>query len=189
MDAEGNERLTGITAVVLVALLAVEGVTIVALRPLLSVHLFVGLALIPPVGLKLASTGYRFARYYTHNPIYRRKGPPPALLRAIAPLVVLSSLAVLASGVWLLLAGPSSRDTVLPIHKVSFIVWLGVTGVHVLGHVLRLPPTLSAEYGNGTRAPGWAVRQAALVVALAAGLALAVVMEPHYGAWQHWFGH
>jgi hypothetical protein len=103
--------------------------------------------------------------------------------------VVLSSLAVLASGVWLLLAGPSSRDTVLPIHKVSFIVWLGVTGVHVLGHVLRLPPTLSAEYGHGKRAPGWAVRQAALVVALAAGLALAVVMEPHYGAWQHRFGH
>jgi hypothetical protein len=189
MGTEGNERLTGITAVVLVALLAVEGVTIVALGPLVSVHLFVGLALIPPIGLKLASTGYRFARYYTNSPRYRRRGPPAPLLRAIAPIVVLTSVIVLASGVWLLLAGPSSRDTLLPIHKVSFIVWLAFTGVHVLGHVLRLPPTLSAEYGSGARAPGWAVRQAALGAALVAGIALAAAMVPHYAAWQQWFAH
>ncbi len=189
MGTEGNERLTGITAVVLVALLAVEGVTIVALGPLVSVHLFVGLALIPPIGLKLASTGYRFARYYTNSPRYRRRGPPPPLLRAIAPIVVLTSVVVLASGVWLLLAGPSSRDAVLPIHKVSFIVWLAFTGVHVLGHVLRLPPTLSAEYGRGARAPGWAVRQATLGVALVAGIGLAAALVPHYAAWQQWFAH
>jgi hypothetical protein len=60
---DGNERLTALTAVVLVALLAVEGVTIVVLRPLISVHLFVGLLLVPPVGLELASTGYGFVRY------------------------------------------------------------------------------------------------------------------------------
>ena len=82
---EGNERLTALTAMVLLVLLAVEGVTIVWLRPFLTVHLFVGLMLIPPVGLKLASTGYRFARYYTRNAGYRRKGPPPALLRWTAP--------------------------------------------------------------------------------------------------------
>jgi hypothetical protein len=55
---DGNERLTAATGVLVIALLAVEGVTIVELRQLLSVHLFVGLALIPPIGVKLASTGY-----------------------------------------------------------------------------------------------------------------------------------
>ena len=35
---------------------------------LLWVHLFVGMVLIGPVLLKMASTGYRFARYYTANP-------------------------------------------------------------------------------------------------------------------------
>ena len=61
-SAEGNERLTAATAAVLVVLLAVEGVTILFLRPLLSVHVFVGMLLVPPVALKLGSTAYRFGR-------------------------------------------------------------------------------------------------------------------------------
>ena len=66
----GNARLTGTTAVVLIVLLAAEGVTILSIRHLLSVHLFLGFLLIPPVLLKLASTGYRFLRYYTGSRRY-----------------------------------------------------------------------------------------------------------------------
>jgi hypothetical protein len=51
---------------VLAALLAAEGVTVVDMGGLLSAHLVIGLVLIPVVVLKLASTGYRFARYHTH---------------------------------------------------------------------------------------------------------------------------
>jgi hypothetical protein len=137
----GNERLTTVTGIVLLLLLAVIGVTLLRLRTLLWVHLFVGMLLIGPVALKLASTGYRFVRYYTANPRYRRKGPPPSLLRMIAPIVVISTIAVLASGVLLLLIGPSSRDALLPVHKVSFIVWVIFTSLHVLGH---LPETAAA---------------------------------------------
>ena len=61
---EGNRRLTATTGAVLLVLLAAEGATLIAIRPLLSVHIFLGVLLIPPVALKLASTGYRFARYY-----------------------------------------------------------------------------------------------------------------------------
>ncbi len=43
----GNERLTAATGVLLLVLLAVIGVTILRLRPLLSVHLFVGMLLDP----------------------------------------------------------------------------------------------------------------------------------------------
>src|SRR5580700_5059032 len=70
----GNERLTAATGVLLLVLLAVIGVTILRLGQLLWVHLFVGMLLLPPVLLKLGSTGYRFARYYTANPAYREKG-------------------------------------------------------------------------------------------------------------------
>jgi hypothetical protein len=186
MDAtEGNSRLTAITAIALLALLAVEGVTVVFMRPLLSVHLFVGLMLIPPVALKLASTGYRFARYYTREASYRRRGPPPAVLRATAPIVVASTLVVLGSGVWLLLAGPHSRDAVLPIHKVSFIVWVAFTSLHVLGHVLELPRAVAGEYGRTARVRGRAARLLALVVSLAAGAAIALLLGGHFGAWQH----
>jgi hypothetical protein len=179
---EGNERLTGLTAVVLLVLLGVEGVTIVWLRPFLSVHLFVGLMLIPPVALKLASTGYRFARYYTRNAHYRRKGPPPAVLRWTAPVVVVSTFVVLASGVWLLLTGPRSRDGVLPVHKIGFIVWLMVTSVHVLGHVTALPRVVLGEYTSPAAGRAW--RGIALAGALVAGVVLAVTFVPDFHAWQ-----
>jgi hypothetical protein len=145
----GNERLTAATGAVLIVLLLVLGVTLLRLRSLLSVHLFVGLLLIPPVLLKMASTGYRFVRYYTHDPHYRLKGPPPALMRVLAPLLVISTVVVFASGVALLLIGPSSRDALLPIHKVSFIVWGVVFAVHVLGHLAELPRALEPELRFG----------------------------------------
>src|SRR5947209_19688083 len=95
----GNARLTGAVAVALLVLLAAEGVTIPFIGQLLGPHMFIGLLLIPPVALKLASTGYRFARYYTGNETYVRKGPPPVLLRMLAPGVVLTTLAVFGTGV------------------------------------------------------------------------------------------
>ena len=51
-------------------------------------HMFIGLVLIPPVLLKLGSTGYRFVRYYAGAPAYREKGPPRPLLRLLAPVLV-----------------------------------------------------------------------------------------------------
>jgi hypothetical protein len=51
--------LTAAVAAVLIVLLAVEGATIPWTRPLLTVHVFVGMLLLGPVALKLASTGYR----------------------------------------------------------------------------------------------------------------------------------
>jgi hypothetical protein len=185
----GNERLTATTGAVLLVLLAVIGVTIINLRPLLWVHMFVGMLLIGPVALKLASTGYRFVRYYTSNPAYRRKGPPPAPLRAIAPIVVLSTIVVLASGVALLFAGPQSRNTLLPIHKVSFFVWVGFTALHVLAYLPRIPAALRGDYGRsatlGENVAGRNGRMLSLVGALTAGVVLAVLVIPEFGAWLH----
>jgi len=185
----GNERLTAATGAILIVLLAVIGVTILRLRPLLSVHLFVGMLLIGPVVLKLASTGYRFVRYYTANPSYRRKGPPAPALRAIAPIVVISTVAVFASGVALLFAGPGSRDTLLPIHKVSFIVWVAFTALHVLAHLPRIPQALRADYGSSARlsgdVSGRAGRALSLAGALVAGLVIAVLVIPEFGPWLH----
>ncbi len=189
---EANERLTTATGALLILLLAIEGVTILRLRPLLSVHLFVGMLLIPPVALKLASTGYRFLSYYGYMPAYRAKGPPAALLRGIAPIVVISTIVVLGTGVGLLVAGPSSRSSLLPLHKVSFIVWLAFTALHVLGHLPATSATLRADYGprrTRTATAGARVaRDAAIALALLAGVVLAVLFLPDFPAWLHRFG-
>jgi hypothetical protein len=62
--ADGNERLTAATAAVLIVLLAALGVTILSIGPLIWWHVLLGMLLIPPVLLKLGSTGWRFIRYY-----------------------------------------------------------------------------------------------------------------------------
>jgi len=194
---DGNEQLTAVTGILLILLLAVIGVTILRVRQLISVHLFVGLLLIGPVALKMASTGYRFLRYYTRNPAYLDKGPPDLILRAIAPIVVISTVGVFISGVLLLFGGASSKDRWLELHKVTFIVWVVFTGLHVLGHLPRMSHHLKAVPQGGRRAdrsalraqalgaPGGLGRWLALAGVLVAGLVLAIALIPDYHSWQH----
>ncbi len=186
---DGNEQLTAMTGVLLIVLLAVLGVTIVRIGQLIWLHLFLGLLLLGPVALKMASTGYRFLRYYTRAAIYRAKGPPMPALRAMGPIVVLSTVVVFISGVVLMFNGPSNRGTLLLLHKASFIVWLVFMGLHVLAHLPGLGPALRAvrlgdqglsiDRGGSGAAGRWLV----LVGALVAGLVLALVLLPHFGAW------
>ena len=189
---EGNEQLTVATGVILLILLAVLGVTILRIRPLLSLHMFVGLLLIPPVLLKMASTGYRFVRYYTHNPAYWSKGPPEAIMRASAPVVVISSVVVFASGVALLLIGRSSRGALLGIHKASFIVWLAFMALHVIGHLPDLGRMLGSGRDTRAGAPhdinGRAGRLLSLTGALVLGVVLAILLLPEFAAWLHAHG-
>jgi hypothetical protein len=188
---EGNERLTTLAGLLLIVLLAVLGVTIIRIGQLLWLHLFLGLVLIGPLTLKLASTGYRFVRYYTHNAAYRRKGPPPRALRVLAPLVVLTTVLVFATGVALLLLGQSSRDPLVLVHKVTFFAWLAVTAIHVLGHMPEISRLLTRS--RMTRddlipdppVPGRGGRGAALGAGLIAGLVLAVALLGQFSTWTH----
>ena len=174
-----NERLTATTAVVLIVLLLIEGVTILFLRPLLPVHIFVGMLLIPPVVLKLATTGYRMLRYYTGHAAYVDRGPPHILMRALAPLLVVATVSLLSTGVGLLVLGPhSGHGIVLGLHKLSFIVFLAVAGVHVLAYLPRVPRLVLARAG--------AARRLALVGAsIAAGVVLAGATYSLAGPWLH----
>lgn len=182
----GNEQLTSLTGVVLIGLLAALGLTILRIGSMLSAHMFIGMLLLGPVALKMASTGYRFVLYYTHNPRYRAKGPPARELRMLAPLVVLTTVIVFATGVALLFAGPSARGTLTPIHKVSFIAWIAVTAVHVLGHLTALPRALSTERTWDDRGSGRGARALAIAGALVVGLIIALAVEGQFGAWAHY---
>jgi hypothetical protein len=180
---DGNERLTATTGAVLLALLAVEGVTILFIRPLLSWHVFVGMLLIPPVLLKLASTGYRFARYYGGAHAYVEKGPPRLLLRIlVAPVLVAATAGVFATGVALLALGPQG-GFVLGLHKATFVVWLGAFGIHVLAYLLRLPRLVAADWGRSARGNGAPLRVGLVAAALVAGLVLALATYPLARPW------
>jgi hypothetical protein len=181
---EGNEKLTALTGAVLLLGFAVEGLTILEVRRLLVVHILVGALLIGPVLLKIASTGYRFVRYYAGAQPYVRKGPPSPVLRVLGPFVIATSLAVIGTGIILGIVGPGNGNWLF-LHKVSFILWFGVMTIHVLNYAPRLPRMLAAR-SAGPRAvrpvpgaagpvPGGAARWLALALSLAVGIIVAVV--------------
>ncbi len=188
---ELNELLTSSAAALLVILLISEGITILDIGGLLGPHMFIGLVLIGPVALKLASTGYRMVRYYTGAPTYVAKGPPHVVLRALAPLLVASTAMIFATGVWLLLLGHHS-DRVLMLHKVAFIVWSGAFGAHFLAYLPRAARSLRAAWATGPaprpRGPGRAVAALLVATSLCAGLVLALVLLGHIGGWQRGYG-
>lgn len=186
-DPDGNERLTSVNAFLLLALLAAEGLTILSVRQLITPHIVIGLILVGPVLLKCASTLHRFWRYYTGNPAYVRKGPPAPLLRLLGPVVVLSSLAVLGTGVGLIYVRPG-EGALLLLHKASFVIWFGAMTVHVLGHLFQAWRSTAAEYRRirSRRARRRrALRSGAIVLSLLAGVGLAAALTPSASAWTH----
>jgi hypothetical protein len=166
-----NERLTATVAAVLLVLLAVEGATLLDMQRFLSVHAFIGMLLIPVVALKLVTTGWRMLSYYRGADEYVRRGPPHIVLRAlVAPVVVVSTVFLFATGV-ALLALDETHGQVVQLHQASFIVWVGAMSIHVLTRLPRLPVAWR-------RLPGRGARLGLVGGTLAAGLVLAVAVLP-----------
>ena len=72
----------------------------------MTAHYVLGLLVVPPVVLKLGSTGYRVLRNYTGSAAFRLAGPPPVVLRFITgPILVVATVATLVTGIELWLVG------------------------------------------------------------------------------------
>ena len=160
-------------------MLAVEGYTILDVRGLITLHIFLGIMLLGPVLLKTGSTIYRFVRYYTGSPAYVGKGAPHIILRVLGPLVILSSLIVLGTGVALIFAGRGGL--LLTAHKASFIVWFALMVIHVLGHIREAAVSGAREVSRTSR--GQRVRLAIVALSLVAGVGAAAALLP---ASTHW---
>jgi hypothetical protein len=185
---ESNSRLTGATAVVLLILLFVEGLTILGVRQHLKLHVFIGMVLIPPAALKVGSTTWRFVRYYRGAPAYRRKGPPPVLLRLLGPVLVILTAILLASGVGLVLSRHALGDHLMFVHKASFVLWFGAMTIHVLGHIVETARLAPLDLARRTRSQvrGASARQWAILASLAVGVLLGLVM---LGPTTHYLAH
>ena len=170
--SDGNEQLVVIAGAALLVALAVEGATILHIRSLMTVHVFVGVLLIPIVALKLAATGWRALRYYRGDEEYVRRGPPHPVLRVlVAPVVALSTITLLATGVALMATG-ETQGPIVGLHKASFVVWLPAMSIHVLAHLGKLVSKLPRPL------PGLGVRIAAVCAVVVAGVGAAVLTLP-----------
>jgi hypothetical protein len=166
-------------------LLAAEGVTVVSIHRLLAPHVFIGMMLIPPVVAKIGSTFYRFVRFYRGSEPYRRKGPPPVLMRLLGPFVVVLTVAVLGTGVVVLLVARSARHEWLFLHKASFVLWFGAMTLHVLGHLVDTARLAPGDWYWRTRRDvvGAGIRQWTVVAAIVIGVLLGLLLVGRSGAW------
>lgn len=192
----GNARLTAWVGLLLLTGFLIEVATLLNVTALLSWHVVVGVLLIPPALVKTASTGWRFTGYYTHRAPYRAAGPPPMVLRILGPFVVVSTLAVLGTGLALIALGPwagrdglltvlGNRISPLTLHQGSFLVWAVVTGAHTVGRLLPALHILAPSPRPGPRVPGRRARVTVLLVMLlTAGIAAAVLLPPA-GSWHN----
>lgn len=171
---EGNERLTSATGVVLLVLLAVETLTTLVLATFLSVHIFLGLLLLP-LALKLGSTAWRFARYYTRSEPYRLAGPPHPLLRMLAPFLVAATLLLFGTGVAMVVEGHGGGE-LRTLHTFSFIAWGVLVGIHVLAYLRRAFRNGVADWRRPAAAvvAGVRSRRALLAGSLLAGVVIAL---------------
>jgi hypothetical protein len=183
-------RLTSLLGIVLLFLLAVEGVSVPLVSQLFTWHVVVGVILIPVMTAKIAVTSYRFALYYVKTPDFKRAGPPWMPLRIIGPFVVMSTVIMMASGVMLMVVGPysSQRSLWFTLHRASFILWFGLMAIHVLSYSLRaanvswrdlrrirsLSPTVSTD--------SW-YRVMIVIVTIAVGVGLATRFGTEIHLW------
>jgi hypothetical protein len=179
---EGNARITGAIGAAIFVLLFLEGITVLRVRDLITLHVFLGMLLVPFVTVKLGSTGYRFLRYYAGDRAYVEKGPPHVLLRALGPLVAITTVGLLATGIGAVLEGQRA-GWLGRAHKAFFILWFGAMTVHVLGHAFETPALAVADLRRRARmqAPGAATR----LLLFAATGAVAVVLGFVGIGWAH----
>lgn len=191
----GNARLTAWTGLILLGLSIAELVTLLNVGALINWHVVIGALLIPPALLKTASTGWRVVRYYRGDAVYHSAGPPPLLLRILGPGVVVTTLALLASGVMLIALGPRSTRTVLlavagqrinwlTLHQGFFLAWAALTGLHVLARTVPAMQLTVRPRPGAPRVDGGAARAVILAAVAAAAVAVAVVVFGESGSWR-----
>ncbi len=173
MNPVGNERLTAAVGLLVLAPVVVEAATVLlGVHTFMSLHVFVGLALIPAVVLKLASTGWRFARYYTRSSAYVAQGPPQIAMRLLAPLFVTATVVLFGSGVAMGLLHGHALQIARRLHGPASVVWLVLLGVHVLVYLKRALRSAAEDARPGNRQParGTAARAYALAAVVVCGL-------------------
>ncbi len=204
----GNRRLSASTGVALHTFLwiqiasalffALEAFNVVIpsgpwhaiIRP---IHFFVGWMLLPLVLIKVASTSYRAARYYMHNPRYQRAGTPTLVARLTAPVMIISISVLFFTGIQMWSFVNAFGLPYIQLHVLSAIVFTCAMIVHVVIHVreahaeaaadLAGVPVDEASYDEPSDPAEWRAGVLSRRVVLATGLGTGVALAASASQW------
>jgi hypothetical protein len=116
------------------------------------IHFYVGLASIPFLVAKYASTGYRFAGYYLGLPRFKRAGPPRLVPRITSPLLALDFFVLYFSGLYMLFHYYYTVTNIPPfefkpvqVHLWAAIVAVPLLAIHLGWHLLETVRGLGEE--------------------------------------------
>jgi uncharacterized membrane protein len=99
----------------------------------------------------------------------------------MAPVLVATTALVFITGVLLLLLGHKS-GFLLEFHKVSFIIWGVVFGIHFLAYTPRVVASLRVVRCHAP--PGAGIRAMLVAATLGGGVALALELLPQMTGWR-----
>ena len=179
-----NERLTALSSSALLVALILILATTPNVPALLLPHVFIGVLLAGPLAVKLASVGYRFARYYTGSQSYVAKGPPRLALRLLAPFLVAVTIVLMVSGLALLATGPDDPGPFVALHNIAFIFWLPLFAVHALAYARRAFNATGRDMGTiAESVRGRGLRLSATGIALLLGSVAGAALLPGAVPW------
>jgi hypothetical protein len=160
---------------------------LLGLHQYLSLHVFIGLVLIPPVLLKLVSTGWRFTRYYTRSTAYRLKGAPQLIMRLLAPVLVAATVLLFGSGVAMGVLHGNALSIARNVHGPASVVWMLIVGVHVLVYLRRALVSTKEDVDPASRSavPGARARTALLIATVIAGIGIGLGTLSLQHHWLH----
>jgi hypothetical protein len=179
---EANARLTASTSVLLLVLIVGEMATVfLNPRNVLTLHDTIGLILVPLVVLKLGSTTWKAVGYYIAANGFRELGPPAWFFRILGPLIGVLTVALLASGVVLVVDPASTHGPALLVHKVSFYLWLIATIAHAAPHLKEGFTLAWCDVAAVVRGAvrGARLRVGAVLAFAAVGAVLALALASH----------
>jgi hypothetical protein len=184
-------RLLAMLGAILFVGLAIEGVTIVFIGQMIALHVLLGMILLPIMAYKILVAIYRFSMYYLGAPDFKRAGPPELLLRMVGPLLVITTVVLMGSGVFLVYARPDTPTAAfwLNIHRADFIAWFGLMVFHVLAYVRRAFGTAAYDlrYTRYHSLVGRQGRLISIVIVAVFGVLLAWFVSPAIVHWSSFF--
>jgi hypothetical protein len=185
-NPDGNSRLTGISAGFVLPLFLVEVVTVVlGVKSVITLHVVIGLILLGPALLKLASVTYRIVSYYRSVGAYQQRGRPTVGLRLLGAALGVLFVLLMASGLVLIVGPNGAHSPGRAIHVVTAYLVVLLLVVHLAIHFLPAARMASADMRPRTAVRGARSRWLALLVSLAAGGVLALFLGGQGSTYLH----